>query len=527
MAQKQVGARTEGDVYQGLFFWRQAAELLRASSRVRQVDLEHDAADGVDDVAVFYDDPGINVGGLMCTADFFQLKYHVDQRKSYSSEALTDPTFINAKSSLLHRFHTAYEKLSPDHAGFRLHLASNWRWQDDDKLASGIREYDGALPPGFFSGGPKSDLGKIREAWREHLGLGSEGFATFAHTLRFQMDHFGRRDFKALVNATLEAAGLRLPDASHAACPYESLIQQFLMNGPNSFDRESMRKLCQRENLMNKGKDQPSPTPSLGVRSFVRFAERLDDEVGECVCVDRHFAGRHPRENESWSAATRDICAFFSEHDRRSRLRSGDHAVALECHGSLALLSGYELSRNSGAAVFPLQKPDRDIWKPSVAANRAEDSNALWNLETIGKEPGANDIAVALSVTHDIKTDVLDYLKAEEGPTVGSLFHLTPGTGVGPASVEGPDHSIALAAAFLDVLKKIRSRPATVAHLFFSCPNALSYFIGQFREALGRLVVYEFDFGLERNCTYAPSVRLPISQQPEASELPDASENRL
>jgi hypothetical protein len=54
MALGQVGSRTEGDVYQGLFFWRQAAELLREGSKVQRVVLEHDPADGVDDVAVFY-----------------------------------------------------------------------------------------------------------------------------------------------------------------------------------------------------------------------------------------------------------------------------------------------------------------------------------------------------------------------------------------------------------------------------------------------------------------------------------------
>jgi hypothetical protein len=54
MAHKQVGARTEGDVYQGLFFWRQAAGLLIPRSLVQRVDPEHDEATGVDDVAVFY-----------------------------------------------------------------------------------------------------------------------------------------------------------------------------------------------------------------------------------------------------------------------------------------------------------------------------------------------------------------------------------------------------------------------------------------------------------------------------------------
>src|SRR5699024_4846082 len=121
----------------------------------------------------------------------------VDNRNSYSSDALIDPSFINAKSSLLQRLHSAYTNLASNHADCRLHLASNWRWKDDDKLAQLFREYDGELPPKFFDDGPRGDLGKVREKWRTHLGLEDDDFRVFAKTLRFQLDHFGRREFKA------------------------------------------------------------------------------------------------------------------------------------------------------------------------------------------------------------------------------------------------------------------------------------------------------------------------------------------
>ena len=90
MALRQVGARTEGDVIQGLFFWREAAALLIPNSRVRQVSIEHDEASGVDDVAVFYEESGVDAGGWFATADFYQVKYHVDRRKAYTADALMD-----------------------------------------------------------------------------------------------------------------------------------------------------------------------------------------------------------------------------------------------------------------------------------------------------------------------------------------------------------------------------------------------------------------------------------------------------
>src|SRR5262245_29600877 len=110
MAQATVAARTEGDVYQGMYFWYHAAQLLRPQSRVARVVLECDAAAGVDDVAVYYTPP-IDAGGRECSADHFQVKYHVDRSNYYSYAALCDPAFTGTKRSLLQRFLAADRKL--------------------------------------------------------------------------------------------------------------------------------------------------------------------------------------------------------------------------------------------------------------------------------------------------------------------------------------------------------------------------------------------------------------------------------
>ena len=147
--------------------------------------------------------------------------------------------------------------------------------------------------------------------WQNHLNLSPDKFIKFAHTLRFQLDHFGRRDFKKYVYATLEAAGLRIPSADHAACPYESLIQHFLMNGPNSFDAQTFRDLCKREGLLEEAEPSRSNIYSLGVRSYVRFAERLESEVDELVCVTKYFEGRHPLSKTSWETSASQVRTFF------------------------------------------------------------------------------------------------------------------------------------------------------------------------------------------------------------------------
>jgi len=505
MALKQVGARTEGDVYQGLFFWRQAADLLNPDSMVARVVLEHDEADGVDDVAVFYRAPGVHGGAEIITADYYQLKYHVDNSKYYCSDALIDPKFINAKSSLLQRFYKAYANLTGEHTQIRLHLASNWRWQQDDVLAKLLREYDGALPDKFFEGGPKSDLGKIREKWRTHLELDADKFITFSRALRLQLDHFGRRYFKDLVYASLKSVGLRVPSADHAACPYESLVQQFLMNGPNSFDEKAMRDLCKREGLLN---DITRPRPlSIGVRSFVRFAERLESDVDQFVCVAANFKGRLPRTNESWEKSASELSCFFADTERRANLRATESIVALECHGSLAFLAGWELSRNSGVNVAPIQKPNLQVWRPSDGAT----SNAAWEFEVLDICSTHEEIALCISATHDIKRDVTGYISnSSNSPSVGRIALFSPKGGPSPQSIKDADHAYTLAVKLPGLLAAIRTNHRTLIHVFFACPNALMFFIGQQREALGRVALYEFDFGIERSEPYQHSISLPL-----------------
>jgi hypothetical protein len=501
MALDSVGARIEGDVFQGLFFWREAAGLLLPESPVMRVDLEHDEADGVDDVAVFYDAPGIEAGGFRSTADFYQMKYHVDRRDEYSADAIIDPAFIGKTQSFLQRFHGAYNKVRGGHSQFRLHLASNWRWSAD-ALGKHLREYDGALPDEFFTAGPRSAVGKVREAWRNHLRLDRDTFAAFARCLRFQTDLFGRRFFRDFVNDRLARAGLKPVPDDRAASPYESLTQRFLMDRKASFDRTTFRELCAKEGLLADSVDNRR-SRTIGVRSFLRFAETLEEEAAIVISVVDWFSGRHPKDEKSWATATSSLQQELAVPDRHRDLRANEHEVMLECHGSFALAAGYELSNNSGALVYPVQKPGREPWKPSGTY-----TGQLWTRDESQPDPAGKDVVVTLSVTHDVRADVDSYVSNTK-LGVGRRVDLRPAAGFGPKSIAGADHAVALAAAFVDELRKARLDRSSIVHLFAAAPNALMFFIGQQREALARIQIYEFDFSFERDGSYAASIAIP------------------
>ena len=504
VALKQVAARIEGDVFQGMFFWLQAAALLRPSSKVGRVVIEHDKAAGVDDVSVHYLSPGINAGGRACAADYFQVKYHVDRSGEYAASSLCDPDFIGATRSLLQRFHDARVKIGDEGGWHRLNLVSNWQWTASDTLGPLLRESDGgALPERFFSDGPRSNLGKIRKEWREHLGLAEVDFEDFARRLRFGVDFLGRRALREWLNDRLASVGLREVPADQTQNVYDSLTQQFIMNGTNAFDPATFRAMCAREGLL--APPPASGPPVLGIRSFMRFAERIEDECSSFVCVASNFEGRHVRDSGLWQGAVlADVRAFLNNPS----FRSEEHHLLLECHSSLAFVAGYELDRKSGAQVFPVQKGVRKaLWKPRASAGDATPANSSWSSTKQQVSTNAPDIAIAVSVTRDVLADVKSCLAGSSD--VGQLIDARPEVGVGPRVVVDADHGVALADALAEVIRTHRPIGGGTMHLFIAAPNALAFFLGQHRGALGKVQLYEFDFEGERGGSYSPSVRLP------------------
>lgn len=502
MALNQVGALTEGLLFQGMFFWLQAANLLRTSPFVKKVCIEHDPAPGVDDVAVFYEDPGVDAAGKLCTADYYQVKYHVDRREAYSSANLADSAFLGGTRSLLQRFYAAHLKLKAQPGWYRLYLISNWDWEQGDPLGPALRDSEeGALPDQFFSGGPGSNLGKIREEWRRHLGISPEEFEDFARRLRFGTNFFGRRQLRDWLRDRLARFGLLEIPVDRVQSPYDSLTQQFIINGMNEFDARTFRAMCEKEGLLVAA--VPFGPPVIGIRSFMRCAERLEDECQRFVCVAKDFEGRHIRKPTLWHDSVRsEVQAFLAD----PTLRAQEHHLLLECHGSIAFLAGYELDRKSGAQVFPVQKGVRTmLWKPTE--EQSGDWDGHWATEKEAIHDGAPDTALAISVTRDVLSDVRAFLGNR--PDVGHLTDVRPRSGLGASSVKNADHAVALTDELAEVIRANRPAKGGILHLFIAAPNAMAFFLGQHRSALGKVQLYEFDFEGEKGGSYSPSVLLP------------------
>ena len=503
-----VAPRLEGDEYQSLFFWYHAASLL-SKDTIKEIHYESDDVDGVDDLIIYYNSLGVDAGGWNSMADYFQIKYHVDNRNRYGSEAIIDPQFINCKKSLLQRFYDAHESIKiKGIEQFRLLLASNWHWDQNDPLFCQIRDSDGSLPKSYFEERKSQRVGKIRESWRKHLNIDEQSFVSFAEKLRFQMNHFGRRNFKEHVMDRLCIAGLVVPNDSNKAELYTGLALKFIKDGIKSFTRESLLAICRDYELIAHRHTAIAKDPVIGIRSFIRFAERIEDECDSHLCISEKFEGRVLKDGLDWSKdVAREVSDYLSRPDFLRSVRAVEHCIMLECHGSIALLSGYLLPRISGARIYPVQKGiESTKWKPVGKTN----IDWGWDIRRSELIPAAEAIILSLSLTHDINTDVEKYLQDNE-ITARCMVKFCSSSGFSLNSIDNGDHAIYLVNGLIKEIGRIRQdNPNSELHLFFSAPNGFMFLLGQTRNALGSIQLYEYDYTNESNGSYSPSSKLPL-----------------
>jgi hypothetical protein len=222
------------------------------------------------------------------------------------------------------------------------------------------------------------------------------------------------------------------------------------------------------------------------------------------VCVAQNFEGRHIRSPESWQNTVLPTVASFLK-DRSPELRADESHLLLECHCSVAFLAGYELDRKSGTQVFPVQKGVRkSVWKPAASGGS---STGDWSVTTSATSGSGDDVAVVVSVSRDALADVKAYVASVQ--PIGTVVEVRPTSGIGQRAVADADHAVALADGLADVIRMHRPKNGGTTHLFIAAPNALAFFLGQHRGALGKVQLYEFDFEGERGGSYSPSIRLP------------------
>ena len=490
-----------GEDYQHLYFWIQAARLFMEDDPAEIVYVEHPIIQAFDDVVAVNRVPLYSHDNRLIEVDHYQLKYHVDGRETIRALDLSTPSFIGAtKNSLLDR---AYAATKGGDIPKRLTLVTAWRFDPDDILRTLVSNNDGEIVTGkLFVDGPKSDVGKIRDAWRAQLGgVSDDELERVLRHIRIR-DNVPLHRLKQDVAFSLALAGFVPRSEGKLDDPYIAMARRFIQGGPREHRAMSLRPFLEHAKLWRGRSIKSESDPrDVAIKSFSRGAINLEDHAATLNFVP-DFHGRYKTAEVDWD---RDLAprlrAFLDERV------SGSHSynLYLDTHLSVAYLAGYLLGKND--TVAPVQSDGRVVWRPTGMEVPGE----LW---TVREEPvgdGAG-LALAIEVTRPTAEDVRIY--AGNGTSgIGRMLVLTIAGGTGPTSVRDGDHAWALArdlGAIVEARRTTDERSAPI-HVFESAPVALAYLIGREGRAFGRSITYEFDFDNRTPGGYTPAFNLPLT----------------
>ena len=495
-------ARWHGDNYQSRVFWENAFNLLEPTSCVVEVTFEADGPKAFDDVVVKYNPPIPRSGSDRISADYHQIKWHVDTGGRFGFEDFISPDFIGAKSiSLLKRLQQA-RLAAPTSAHFT--FLTTYRIKDGDPLAVLISGNDRTLlVERLFDGRTDlSRMGKVRKCWREHLMLeNDEQLMTVLRGFRVVDGYRSLRELRDQINLKAKVVGVLACDDSDSDFRYDELARQLKVRQLSALNREVFLQICREEGLLVERSKETDHFLPIAICSFIRSAaDTIGAAFEDSLLLTEDFRQRYLQEGREWQRDIRPKVETFLLTSARkcTKLR-----LILDAHASIAFLAGVVLNLKSGVEVHLVQngRVGTRIWRADDGSG-SESNHFEITEDQIGEE---SEIAIGISASQPVTAQIRDYV-AVQLPGVGKLISCTLPTGPGQQSVAGGEHAAALAEQISNYIRALKvNDPDAVVHIFAAAPNSLLFYLGQHHQAIAPCIVYEYDFDRQAHKTYQPS----------------------
>ena len=506
---RAVSARQQGDAYQARAFWLKACRLFLPHTKVERVGYEINDMPHFDDIAVFYGNDVSDWHGNTLDSDYYQVKWHVDQSGSITSDSLVDPRFIGSRAtSLLQRLKEAFEVSSGRDESTRFNFVTTRTIQNQDPLGKLISGVNGQIRlDTLFSDSAPGRIRRVREEWANHLEVDEYTLRRILSVFRLCANSFNLDRLTRELSDRLAMVGLAPIEFGSLSNQYDSLIHALHHRGHNVFTRDEIMEICESEGMLGDTNSEPN-IPVVGIRSFLRFAEHLEDETESLLDLVDLFDGRRIRSADLWNGKVgQGIRRYVNE----SVVPTGDCSIHLAAHSSIAFAAGYELDPKAGIKVSPIQNTSsgRTVWtaEPTMSAIGC----GGWRISELEVNPKGREVGLSISVTHSTKEDAPVFAERHLDP-LGRLLVLEIEPEVGFASVSNGSHAWELAEGVIRAVRGwdgFRGREGPL-HIFSAAPNGLVFFVGRLARSLGPIQLYEHDFDTNAPGAYSASIRLPL-----------------
>lgn len=481
---RQSAARLEGDRYQHLYSWHLILQLLQQENKVDRIWLEHSEAHFTDDVVVFSQNPSEN------PTKFYQVKWHVDHRSSYSMDSI-----IRTKRdsiSLLEKMWQSWKHLKS--AGpLEIWLVTNIGAAQGDPLGFLTQGRDNRLKDDLLKSRARSKLNIYREKWQTHLNASDDDFADFYGALRFELGSPSINALNKLIDERMNFVGLASGDNARSIAI--DLVKTWIEErGNNEITLDKLKDALSRNHLLLPPKANTGIVVAVQNWSRRKFDVATDFELDWTRLFD-HSTRRVPK-TVTWA---RTLLPQLRSVEQKIRTEKSERLIRLR--GDMCLSTAFAVGNifsSSAGYRFEIQHRQQ-IWFSDVPPDEAYQIDSVLE----NGNPKAKDLLCIISVTGDAKPQALHYVQRKKLRFQAQLS-LAPIDGSQDHSIRGNVDASSFAWRVRTSLRQAVDRftPQTT-HLFYFGPASLAVLIGQKFNACGEIQFYEF-----QNPGYVPSCRL-------------------
>ncbi len=497
----------QGFDYQARLFWLKVCDLFLPFSKVQSVGYELDEVKSFDDVVVTYSEPIPETNGLVKSKDYYQSKFHSHQTNPIYYTSLIDPEFIGAKTnSFLQKLSNAFDRAEAEKQTHIYNLFTPSTIHPDDSLSKLYSNFDGTLNIKRLYEGKteKSEFGGIRFAWLNHLQTSEENLRNLILRLKIINGQSSMRLLEEL-NLKLALAGFRPIEAGSVSNAYDDLVRKLHQMGKNNFDRDEIQQIAEAEKIWVGKPTTDYPTEkTIGIRSFIKFAEEMPNLTFDMICLAPNFDGRFIKSEDLWNdEILPQMLGFIQKYED---LRETIY-VLLDTHTSVAFAAGHSIHPKAAAKFVPVQKNEfrhPEVWN----VHNVQSDEKGWQTEEIQMHDTGNELAVAIGVTHAVAPDVKEFV-AHSLPSANRILSFEVQPKPSTNSVKDGNHAFFLAEELAQkVIAEVKSKGCQSVHIFASAPVGFMFYLGKKLQlpASCRIYLYEYDFESKELGAYVKSI---------------------
>lgn len=271
----------------------------------------------------------------------------------------------------------------------------------------------------------------------------------------------------------------------------------------NGISRDEFQKDME-EKIFMLADEYEIPRISIGIKSFSRGAETLEEKTESCLSLVSNFDGRFLKDDLDWNKDIyHEVEKFLCENINKEKA----YQIFLDTHSAVAFSAGRVMDTKFGANIFPVQKTSNGLKLWDIKMKQKE-AYSTWSFtpEWINEE--CIDTALVINVTRNIRNDVIEYIKEFNIP-IGRILNLELNeSGATNFSIIDGGHASTLANSAYEAIKirSLKERQANL-HIFAAAPNAFMFFLGQNSHGFGKCILYDYDFKQENTCTYIQTIK--------------------